>query len=46
MKNPTPLRKPVLLRAVASLHDLRCTGPTRSTGCRCRKVTLYERLAA
>jgi hypothetical protein len=23
---------------VGSLHDLRCTGPTRATGCRCRKV--------
>jgi hypothetical protein len=29
----------------ASLHGLRCTGPTYRTGCRCRKVILYERVA-
>lgn len=26
---------------VASLHALKCTGPTRKTGCRCRKIRLY-----
>ena len=29
----------------ASLHDLRCTGPTRSTGCRCRKVIILAKAA-
>lgn len=29
-------------RAVASLHDLRCSGPTRKTGCRCKKIPLYR----
>ena len=28
---------------VGSLHDLRCTGPTRHTGCRCRKIECYDR---
>jgi hypothetical protein len=32
----------VVIRA-SSLHSLRCTGPTRSTGCRCHKVRLFER---
>lgn len=27
---------------VASLHDLKCTGPTRLTGCRCSKIPMYE----
>ncbi len=32
--------------SVASLHSLRCTGPTRATGCVCRKVMLYQRVEA
>lgn len=28
---------------VASLHNLSCTGPTRATGCRCRKIRIYRR---
>jgi len=36
--------EPVALRQVASLHDLRCTGPTRNTGCRCDKIVLEERV--
>lgn len=31
-----------VLRAVASLHSFRCTGPTKPTGCRCRKTVIYE----
>ena len=31
---------------VGTLHDLSCTGPTRATGCRCRKITLYLRRSA
>lgn len=27
---------------VGALHALRCTGPTRATGCRCTKVSVYE----
>lgn len=27
----------------ASLHGLACTGPTRATGCRCKKIKLYRR---
>ena len=34
-----PRRVPVAYE-VGSLHDLRCQGPTRATGCRCRKVTV------
>ena len=30
---------------VGTLHDLRCIGPTRATGCRCRKITMYRRPA-
>lgn len=26
---------------VASLHELRCTGPTRATGCSCQRIPLY-----
>jgi len=26
--------------AVASLHDLACTGPTRRTGCVCQKIRI------
>ena len=33
-------RAPVLL---ASLHDLGCSGPTRDTGCTCRKIKLYAK---
>ena len=40
-----PRRRPVRVSRV-SLHSLRCTGPTKATGCRCHKVTLYERAAA
>ena len=29
-------------RPVAALHDLRCTGPTPSTGCRCKKIPMYR----
>ena len=36
-------RQDVIPVAVSSLHDLACTGPTRPTGCRCKKVTLYRR---
>ena len=28
-------------RAVAGLHSLKCTGPTRATGCSCVKIPLY-----
>lgn len=28
-------------RALASLHALRCEGPTRATGCSCRKIPFY-----
>lgn len=31
---------------VGSLHDLRCTGPTRATGCVCQKILMYNRRAA
>ena len=31
-------------RPIASLHSLKCTGPTRSTGCKCHKVVIYERV--
>ena len=26
----------------ASLHDLRCYGPTQATGCRCKKIELLR----
>ena len=29
-------------RPAASLHDLRCTGPTFRTGCRCKKIPMYR----
>ncbi len=35
-----------LLRSVASLHDLRCTGPTRKKGCRCDKTLLCVHVEA
>lgn len=28
--------------AIGSLHDLGCTGPTRATGCRCKKIILLR----
>ena len=28
---------------VGSLHDLACTGPTKATGCRCHKITMYDK---
>ncbi len=34
------------IRSVGSLHDLACTGPTKATGCVCRKVMLYQRVEA
>lgn len=30
------------LRVTASLHELRCTGPNRETGCRCRKTLVVR----
>lgn len=33
-------------RVVASLHDLRCSGPTKDSGCRCRKMTVLHKLAS
>ena len=33
------------VRVVASLHSLRCLGPTKATGCMCRKVYVCERAA-
>lgn len=30
---------------VGSLHDLACTGPTRATGCVCRKIVCYDKPA-
>lgn len=37
----SPKRLPPLL--VGSLHSLACTGPTQVTGCRCKKVKMYNR---
>lgn len=28
---------------VGSLHDLACSGPTRATGCVCRKIKVYDK---
>lgn len=33
----------LVTEAPASLHSLRCTGPTRATGCVCRKIGVYQR---
>lgn len=45
MRRKRAAGRPVVV-ARYSLHDLRCTGPTKSTGCRCHKVTVYERRVA
>jgi len=34
-----------VLRLVSSLHDVKCTGPTRVRGCVCSKVPLFERVS-
>ena len=35
-------RQRVHPQSFAALHDLRCTGPTRRTGCQCKKIPLYR----
>lgn len=30
------------LQVTASLHDLRCSGPTKDTGCRCKKQLIVR----
>lgn len=30
-------------RVIGALHDLACTGPTKLSGCRCRKIKVYDK---
>lgn len=30
------------VRLVGSLHSLACLGPTKATGCRCKKIRMYS----
>lgn len=33
------------LQVIGSLHDLRCYGPTKDTGCRCKKQLVVREVA-